>query len=347
MRALLAILTFAALLGLAVPGPAPQSDTGRTLSHTTVIEAPLAEVWTAFTTPEGLKKSWGVALAEVDFRLGGTFRTNYNEKGTIGDAETITHHIIAYEPQRMLALRTEAPANAPEEVRLICEHGWTVIRLEPLGPGRTRATETMMGYQEGPLWDKAYAFFEKGNAWTHEHMKETLGTPGEPERVQKAWALLSRFVGGDWIHENGGAAGVFRVRNTTEWGPGHKSLVFRGWTGNSTGMVYHASAMAWIDPATDQVRYESVHEDGGVAAGAVTLTGENTIEWDWPETGPDGQTTHFVVAMTFSGPDEYRMVLSQVASDGGRATVVDATFHRVATTPAEFLRLRGDPAAGS
>ena len=135
MRALLAILTFAALLGLAAPGPVSQSDTGRTLSHTTVIEAPIAEVWTAFTTPEGLKKSWGVALAEVDFRLGGTFRTNYNEKGTIGDAGTIIHHIIAYEPQRMLALRTDAPANAPEEVKLICEHGWTVIRLEPLRQG--------------------------------------------------------------------------------------------------------------------------------------------------------------------------------------------------------------------
>lgn len=337
------ILALAALLGLTAPDPAPRSDAGRTLSQTSVIEAPVADVWAAFTTADGLKKSWGVALAEVDFRLGGTLRTNYDEKGAIGDPGTITHHILSYEPQRMLALRTDAPANAPEEVKLICDHGWTVIRLEPLGPGRTRVTETMMGYQEGPMWDRAYAFFEKGNAWTHERMKDSLRTPGEPERVQKAWTLLSRLAGGDWIFEHEGPAGTFRVRNHVEWGPAHKSLIFRGWLGDSSGMFYHDSAIAWIDPATDQVRYQSIHQDGGVAAGAITLTGDDTIEWDWPETGPDGRTTPFVVTMIFSGPDEYRALLSEVANDGARSTALDAVFRRVADAPPEFKRLRDEP----
>src|SRR3954471_24474844 len=118
---MLALVAFAVLAALRCSAGAPP-EPGRTLTQTAIVEAPVGEVWEGLTTAEGVRKSWGVGLAEVDFRMGGTIRTNYDAQGRIGDGGTITHHILSYEPERMLTFRTDAPANAPEEVRDFCTH---------------------------------------------------------------------------------------------------------------------------------------------------------------------------------------------------------------------------------
>jgi uncharacterized protein YndB with AHSA1/START domain len=316
-------------------------ESGRTLSHSVILEAPAAEVWAALTTAEGIKRTWAVALAEVDFRLGGTIRTNYNAAGEIGDESTITHHILSFEPERMLSMRTDAPASAPEEIKLIAEHGWVVIRLEPVSPTRTRLTETGMGYGEGPLWDKAYAFFEKGNEWTLEHMRKSFQAPDESAQVASAWELVAGLAGGEWISENKGPdGGIFRVRGRTEWGPGRKSLVSRGWLGDASGMFEHGSTQIWLDGPSNQVRYHSIHETGSTATGSITLIDDQTIEWDWPEVSPSGKTTPYIARMAFDGPDRYRFTLDRVGDGGARATIVTADFRRVTEAPAEFLILK-------
>ena len=323
---------------LAAPDPKP--DSSRTLSQSVILEAPVEDVWAGFTTEDGIVKSWAVAHADVDFRIGGTIRTNYSEQGAIGDPGTITHHIISYEPERMLSFRTDAPAGALEEVKDFCTHGWWVVRLEPISPGRTRLTETGIGF-DGPLGDKAYAFFEKGNAWTHDHMKEAFRPSGESERVTKTWDLVCRLEGGEWISENKAPdGGVFRVRNRTEWGPGRKSLVSRGWLGDSVGLFEHGSTQVWLDAPSNQVRFHSIHETGSVAASSITLIDDHTVEWDWPEAGPSGTPTSYLVRMAFDGPDKYHFTLDQL-EDGGRTTIVSADFNRVPQAPPEFLRLKG------
>ena len=61
------------------------------------IDASIDNVWTAFTTTEGLK-SWVAPLADIDFRIGGKWRANYNAKGKLGDDGTIEHTILCYDP---------------------------------------------------------------------------------------------------------------------------------------------------------------------------------------------------------------------------------------------------------
>ena len=147
----------------------------RILRTETVVPAPVAEVWKALTTKDGIQ-SWMAPVAEIDLRLGGTLKTNYNPQAKIGEPGAIVHRILCYEPERMLATQFTAPEGAPPEAKL-AQQTWVVYRLEPLAAGETRVTVSMMGWGQGPEWDRSYAFFEKGNAWEMEQLVKHFAKP--------------------------------------------------------------------------------------------------------------------------------------------------------------------------
>ncbi len=159
---------------------APTAMAGERILRTeAVVQAPAAEVWKALTTKEGLQ-SWMAPVAEIDLRLGGTLKANYNPQTKIGDAGTIVHHILSYEPERMLSTRFTAPESAPPEAKL-AQQTWVVYRLGPISSGETRVTVSMMGWGEGPEWERSYAFFEKGNTWEMEQLvKRFASSPAKP-----------------------------------------------------------------------------------------------------------------------------------------------------------------------
>ncbi|MCI0339615.1 MAG: SRPBCC domain-containing protein [Planctomycetales bacterium] len=198
------LVAIPALLAVARGEPVPDD---RPLRHEVVLGATLDEAWAIVATAEGWK-ALGVAQAEVDLRPGGTIRTHYSPAGKIGDPDTITHHVLAYEPKSMLALRFTAPANAAK--LKVAEATWTVYRLEPLDARRTRLICTMLGWGEGPEWEAARQFFERGNAWTLERLRKRfpprVPAPADP---RAALAALDPYLG-DWIGERdlGGARQV-------------------------------------------------------------------------------------------------------------------------------------------
>jgi uncharacterized protein YndB with AHSA1/START domain len=68
------------------------------------IDASADEIWTAFTTSKGLQ-SWVAPLADIDFKVGGKWRANYNADGMLGDDTTIENTILCYDPKRMISLK--------------------------------------------------------------------------------------------------------------------------------------------------------------------------------------------------------------------------------------------------
>ena len=144
----------------------------RVLRHEKVVHAPVSEVWKAFTTSEGVRH-WMAPVAEVDFRVGGAIRTNYKADAKPGDPGTIVHRILSYEPERMLSTQFTAPAGATGPAKT-AQAVWWVARMEPLPDGSTRVTYTGVGWGEGPEWDAAYAFFERGNTLTLGQLVEYL-----------------------------------------------------------------------------------------------------------------------------------------------------------------------------
>jgi uncharacterized protein YndB with AHSA1/START domain len=98
------------------------------------INAPLAEVWAAFTEPQGLARL-GATQASVDLRVGGEIRVQYAADG----AATMVQEILAYDPQRMLALRDRAGAQNAAST------AWSVIYFTPSGEDMTHVRIVSLG----------------------------------------------------------------------------------------------------------------------------------------------------------------------------------------------------------
>lgn len=129
-----------------------------------LVDAPVGEVWSAWTTAAGLR-SWLAPKVDIDLRIDGLLRVNASPTGTLGDAATIENRILAFEPERMLAIRvSRAPADFPfrDEVAAM----WTVLSLEAAPEGRTRVRIVGLGFAPDERSRRMRAFFEQGNAFT-------------------------------------------------------------------------------------------------------------------------------------------------------------------------------------
>ncbi|HEY6642983.1 SRPBCC domain-containing protein [Povalibacter sp.] len=112
------------------------------------INAPLAEVWKLFTTPEGYKVL-GVPQSQIDLRVGGLIRSHSVPKGVLGDPETRIEELLAYDPERMLALRTrQQPASIPYPDAVAGT--WSVIYFTPSGADMTHVRIVGLGYRDDP-----------------------------------------------------------------------------------------------------------------------------------------------------------------------------------------------------
>lgn len=128
------------------------------------VDAPVAEVWAAFTTGAGLR-SWMAPHADIDLRVDGEMRANYRSEGTLGDASTIVNRVLSFEPLRMLSIRVaRAPADFPFPAAI--QAMWTVIHFEALAEARTHLRVVSMGFTPDDESQKMKAFFERGNAYT-------------------------------------------------------------------------------------------------------------------------------------------------------------------------------------
>jgi len=128
------------------------------------VNAPINEVWKVWSTSEGYK-TVGVALADVDLRVGGLIRARYAADGTLGDDQTIENEILAFEPPRMIAIRIhKTPSNFP--FKEAWKHTWTVVTLTALPDGRTHVRAASLGFGTDAESVAMRRFFERGNAQT-------------------------------------------------------------------------------------------------------------------------------------------------------------------------------------
>ena len=139
-----------------------------------VINAPVAAVWKVWSTGDGYKQT-GVALAEVDLRIGGIIRSRYSAKGQLGDEETIENRILAYEPQRMIAFRIDRPPKS-FPFKEAWKTTWFVVTLTGLGDGRTLIRAASMGFGTDEESVRMRKFFEDGNAMTLSVLQKNFGS---------------------------------------------------------------------------------------------------------------------------------------------------------------------------
>jgi uncharacterized protein YndB with AHSA1/START domain len=142
----------------------PQDITVEPILTEAIIDAPLADVWRAFTTKEGIE-SWMVASGDIDLHIGGRQRTSYT-KGADLDGDTAIHQdILAIDPERMMAMRVVKPPKGFPFPHAIA-NTWTVIYFESIDAAHTRVIARMLGYTSDEESVKMRAFFETGNRAT-------------------------------------------------------------------------------------------------------------------------------------------------------------------------------------
>lgn len=164
------MLLLAAPVVAQAPGDAPS------FVNEGIVNAPVAAVWSVWTTSEGFK-AVGVAKAEVDFRIGGLIRSHYSPTGVLGDEGTIQNRILAYEPQRMIAIRIDRPPKS-FPFKEAWRNTWTVITLTDLGNNRTHLRVASMGFGTDEESIAMRKFFEAGNAYTLKTLQKHFDSGG-------------------------------------------------------------------------------------------------------------------------------------------------------------------------
>jgi uncharacterized protein YndB with AHSA1/START domain len=143
-----------------------EAETGeRYLRQELIVSASLADVWAAFTTEEGLQ-TWAAPVVEVDLRMGGSFKSNYDPEAEIGDPGTISVTFVNYVPLKLLTLQAELGDPFPEEIRQAQQRLYNILEFEEVDPERTRIVSWGVGYGKGGSWDEFMSFFIEGNEWS-------------------------------------------------------------------------------------------------------------------------------------------------------------------------------------
>src|SRR3954467_2904103 len=99
-----------------------------------IVQAPIQDVWRAWTTSEGME-SWMVGKTDFELKVGAIWHTSYDKKSTLDDESTIHQQLLAYDPGRMIAIRTVKPPKGFPFPDAIVKT-WTVTYLEPVGESK-------------------------------------------------------------------------------------------------------------------------------------------------------------------------------------------------------------------
>ena len=130
------------------------------ISVVRVIAAPVADVWKAWTTPEGIESFFAPKAARVEPRPGGAFELWFGvnlPEGSRGSEGCLFHSVT---PMEQLVFQWNAPPTIPaiRPLRTL-----VYLDFKPLDGNRTELTLRNFGYGQGDDWQKSRAYFER--AW--------------------------------------------------------------------------------------------------------------------------------------------------------------------------------------
>lgn len=133
------------------------------LIHEVRINAPLAQVWEAYTSEDGWR-AWVAPVVAMDFRVGGEIKTQYDASKAIGDEGTITLYVRGYAPERWLTLQAEIRENWPQFSAEEQANLSNTLTFESDGQGGTLLTSYATGYRDNQKHRQLAQMFRGWNA---------------------------------------------------------------------------------------------------------------------------------------------------------------------------------------
>lgn len=124
------------------------------------INAPVAEVWKAWTTTEGIESFFAPKAVKVEPVPGGAFELWFGVNFPEGSRGCEGCKVHSVRPMEQLVLEWNAPPTIPV-IRTL--RTLVYLDFKPLPDNRTELTLRNFGYGDGDDWAKNKAYFEK--AW--------------------------------------------------------------------------------------------------------------------------------------------------------------------------------------
>ena len=149
----------------------PAATTPRAIVREASVPVSRAEAWRAWTSAEGLR-SFFAERVRVELRPGGPFEILFSDEAPEGERGAEGCTVLAFEPERMLAVSWNAPPQFPQ-VRQ--QRTQVVLHFEDAGPGATRVRLVNHGYGEGEQWDQVFAYFERAWSYVMDNFAKTFG----------------------------------------------------------------------------------------------------------------------------------------------------------------------------
>ena len=137
----------------------PDQDQECIINGEVIVNAPLDQVWDAWTTNKGAE-AFFAPKCSIDAKPGGRYEMLFDLNAELGKQGGEDMIVMAMQPQKMLAFTWNAPPHLPQ-VRNQMTH--VIIRLYALSLDQTKVTLRHDGWGEGGEWDSAYEYFER--AW--------------------------------------------------------------------------------------------------------------------------------------------------------------------------------------
>jgi len=134
-------------------------DPDRRVVKQVTVKAPVADVWKAWTTTEGVVSFFAPA-ARVEARPGGPFEVHFNPYAKPGLKGADDMVVLAVQEGKMLSFTWNSP---PHLAQVRPQRTAVQVRFRPVGDGETEVRLVHGGWGEGGQWDESFKYFE--TAW--------------------------------------------------------------------------------------------------------------------------------------------------------------------------------------
>lgn len=119
------------------------------------------DVWTLWTTHEGLKQFFGEDN-KIELTIGGAFEIYFLMDNYYGLRGAEGCKVLSFVKEKSLAFSWNAPPQFPD-IRNAQHYTWVVVELEAQGDDRTLVTLTHAGWPHNKEWEPVKTYFQ--NAW--------------------------------------------------------------------------------------------------------------------------------------------------------------------------------------